>query len=424
MRASRATQFDRAAALAEAAQLHAHGGGTFFQSPAFLRAWLEAAGEGVRLLRVEENNAPVALAFVSASRGGISGRAARFGETGRPEFDRLYVEYQDFLLESPSKKTHAKPNYSVTPERSPRVRPLAGPRINAAEHPGSVSRNSPSSALEVQEMDPGSPLAPGVTASNTENDFRAAAVRDAALDALVDGAPEASEFVFRNTRPAMTEACARAAARRGLEMRVLLTQPTFAVDLAERETALSSSLRTKIRRSLKRYEERGPVRLTPAATADERASAFEELIALHEPYWKSRGEPGAFADPELRSFHERFIAAAPESVDLLRLTAGEETFGVLYNFIAGGRAYNYQSGLKAESDNQFAPGFTGHSLAIAHYRAKGFSAYDLMAGEADYKRRLAREGETLTSLVIERRSVLQRAKSLARRFRCAGTRQT
>jgi CelD/BcsL family acetyltransferase involved in cellulose biosynthesis len=403
MRASLATQFDRAGALKEWSELYAQDSATFFQSPAFLRAWLDAAGEGVRLLRVEENGAPVALAFVSASTGGISGRAARFGETGRAGFDRLYVEYQDFLLIPPIKRTHAKQNHSVTPERS------------EAEQPGSISRHSPSLAPVLQEMVPGSPSAFGVTASSVESDSRAA---------LIDGAPEASEFVFRNARPALAEACVRAAARRGFEMRVLMTQPTFVVDLASGETALSSSLRTKIRRSLKRYEERGPVRLTPAMTADERAAAFEELIALHEPYWKSRGEPGAFAEPELRRFHERFIAAAPESVDLLRLTAGEETFGVLYNFIAGGRAYNYQSGFKAESDNQFAPGFSAHSLAIAHYRAKGFSAYDLMAGEADYKRRLAREGETLTSLVIERRSVLQRAKSLARRFRRAGTRQT
>lgn len=354
MRASLVSAFDRDAALADWTRLYARAGANFFQSPPFIAAWLAASGEGVRLLRVDADGAPLALAFVSVSSGGLAGGVARFGETGRPDFDRLYVEYQDFLL---------------------------------APGAGDVAR-------------------------------------EAALEALFDGAPEVSEFVFRNARPALAAACVRAAERRGLERRILLSQPTFAVDLTQAETATSASLRAKVRRSLKRYEERGPVGLSVAGTAGERGQALADMIALHEPYWRERGEPGAFAGAALRAFHERFIETAPGCADLLRFTAGGQTFAILYNFIAGDRAYNYQSGFRPEDDNQFAPGFTAHWLAIEHYRTRGFALYDLMAGEADYKRRLGREGETLTSLVIERRSVLQRAKSLVRRFRRAGTRQT
>jgi CelD/BcsL family acetyltransferase involved in cellulose biosynthesis len=354
MRASLVTAFDRELALAEWSRLYAAAGPNFFQSPPFVSAWLAAAGTGVGLLRVEADGAPIALGFVGAATGGPLGREARLGETGQKGLDRLYVEYQDFLL------------------------------------------------------------APGA----------GDAARDAAIDALVDGAPDVSDFVVRNARPALSAAFARGAARRGLDFRILRTQPTFAVDLGEAGAGISSSLAAKIRRSLRRYEERGPVRVGAAATAAARAAAFRDLIGMHEPYWNERGEPGAFADPQLRAFHERFIEAAPEAVDLLRVSAGEETIGVLYNFVAGDRVYNYQSGMRREDDNQFAPGFTAHWLAIGRYRAKGFAAYDLMAGEADYKRRLAREGETLTSLVIERRGVLQRAKSLARSFRRARTRQT
>lgn len=316
---------------------------SFFQSPPFIDAWLSAAGDNVRLLDTGE-----AMAFV-----GVKGAAAWFGETARAGFDRLYVEYQDFML---------------------------------AEGAGEDAR-------------------------------------DRALDALIASAPEISEFVFRNARPALAEACARAAARNNLDVRILLTQPTFAIDLT-REIDMSASLRAKIRRSIRRYEERGAIGLTPALSPEERAAAFADMRALHEPYWRARGEPGAFADAALLAFHERFIIEKPEAADLLRLTAGKETIGVLYNFIAGGRAFNYQSGFRPEADNQFAPGFTAHFLAAEHYRLHGFSAYDLMAGEADYKRRLGREGETLTSLVMERRSAMQRVKSLVRRFRRQGTRRT
>ena len=328
------TAFDRGAAL-EAWSRH-DDGENFFHAPPFIGAWLAAAGERVRLLRTD-----AAMAFI-----GVNGRTAWFGETGRAAFDRLYVEYQDFLL------------------------------------------------------------APGA----------GEAAREAALEGLIDAAPEISEFVFRNARPALAEACRRAAARRGLDLRILRTQPTFQVDL-KADDGVSASLRAKIRRSIRRYEERGAVAIAAAASPEDRAGAFRELIALHEPYWRARGQPGAFADAGLRAFHERLIAAAPDATDLLRITAGAETIGVLYNFIAGGRVYNYQSGFQIETDNQFAPGFTAHQLAIDHYRDRGLSVYDLMAGEADYKRRLGKEGETLTSLVIERRGALQRMKSLARRLR-------
>lgn len=343
MRGLNDQSFDREAALAAWSRAYAQAEPNFFHSPPFMAAWLAAAGDGVRQLRSAD-----AMAFV-----GVSGSQAWFGETANAAFDRLYVEYQDFLL------------------------------------------------------------APGA----------GEAARDMALDALIDGAPAVAEFVFRNARPALAAACGRAAERRGLDLRILQRQPTFHVDLAC-EDAVSTSLRAKIRRSIRRYEERGALTLAPALSKEERAAAFADLIALHEPYWRARGEAGAFAHAKLRAFHERLIAEAPEATDLLRMTAGQETVAVLYNFVEGGRVYNYQSGFRLESDNQFAPGFTAHWLAIEHYRRRGFALYDLMAGEADYKRRLAREGETLTSLVIERRNVLQRVKSLARRFRSARTRQT
>ncbi len=356
MRAELVTTFDKAVLANAWSRLYASAEPNFFLSPPFVFAWIAVAGPGIRLLRVfDDNEKPIALGFVSATRGDLlRGRVVRFAETGRPGFDRLYVEYVDLLL-----------------------------------------------APEAGE-----------------------AARDCALDALIAAAPEASEFVFRNARPALAAACARAARRHDLDHRILLSQPTFQVDLNAVDAAASTSLRTKVRRSLRRYEEHGPVVLTVARTTEERAGAFAELIALHQPHWRQRGEPGAFADPELLAFHDRLIATAPEASDLLRVTAGAATIGVLYNFIAGGRVYNYQSGFRAETDNQFAPGFTTHALAIEHYRQAGSTSYDLMGGDADYKRRLGREGETLTSLVIERRRFLQTAKSLARRFRNARTRQT
>ena len=139
---------------------------------------------------------------------------------------------------------------------------------------------------------------------------------------------------------------------------------------------------------------------------------------------------GAFGAPAFESFHKHLRHRSPECVHLIEIAAGDETIGCLYNFIHGGRALNYQSGFRFEEDNQLKPGFVAHALAIRHYAEAGLSAYDLLAGDAPYKRRIADEGESFSSLVLERRDgVRALARHAARRLKsalapAAGTRQT
>lgn len=250
--------------------------------------------------------------------------------------------------------------------------------------------------------------------------------RESALDCLFDALDHIDEFVFRNVRPAFADAIRRAASARRFLVRTLLTQPTFEMRLAEAPggdvfAGFSASLRAKIKRSIRRYEERGAVALEPALDASERAVAWTELARLHAETWAQRGEPGVFKNPELVRFHDRLIERHPGVVDLLRLTAGDETIGVLYNFRSATRAYNYQSGFRYEADNQLTPGLMAHALAAAHYRSEGLAAYDLMAGDADYKRRLGVETETLTSLVVERASWRIALRNVAKKIRPAAS---
>lgn len=364
MRGEVIKEFDRAAALAEWASLYQRAAPNVFLSPPFIGAWLESAAQvsDTALLRVVDGARRLAaLGLIGAPRG---------GSPLRPNEAR-FLETGDPVLD--------------------RLYPEYVDILSADED--------------------------------------AAPARDAAFDAIFAAFPRVEEFVFRNAVPAFAEAAGRAALRLGAGYRVLHEQPTFQVKLepvaGEGVAAeFTASLRQRIRRSLRRYAERGPVAFTAATTAAERERWFDDLMRLHGDHWRSRGEPGAFADERIREFHERLIGRSPEAVDLLRLDVNGEAIGVLYNFLAEGRAYNYQSGFKFEDDNQLAPGFVCHAMAIDRYRKMGLSIYDLMGGEADYKRRLGAERPPLTSFVIERRSVLQRARSLVRRFRRAGTRQT
>lgn len=259
-----------------------------------------------------------------------------------------------------------------------------------------------------------------------------AGARDAALAALMEASPAADQFIFRNATPALTAAVEPAADAEELAVEFLNRQPTFFIDLkalGENSvfTAFSASLRSKIRRSIKRYEERGAVRIVRPATTAEKSVAWTELARLHSETWSRRGERGLFHERQFCLFHEKLLERHADKVDFARLTAGGETIGVLYNFVERDRVYNYQSGFRYESDNQLAPGFVCHALAADEYRTAGFSVYDMMGGEADYKRRLGREGETLATIAVTKRNLRARARSAmkpTKNVHDAKTRQT
>jgi len=163
---------------------------------------------------------------------------------------------------------------------------------------------------------------------------------------------------------------------------------------------LSANARGQIRRSMRLY---GPdLALTRAADSASVVSYFDEMVALHQASWAGQGKPGAFAAAGARAFHASLLAAAVPrgEADLLRVTAGGRTVGVLYQLRhggqaggqPGGRVWCYQSGFARAADARLKPGLVCHTLAIQHYRAMSIAVYDFLAGADRYKRTLARGG--------------------------------
>ena len=138
--------------------------------------------------------------------------------------------------------------------------------------------------------------------------------------------------------------------------------------------------------------------LTRAATTEQALEFLDALAALHQASWTRRGQRGAFADPFFRTFHRDVIAAAHPrgEIDLLRISAGEETIGYLYNFRRNGIVMAYQSGFAyREHDNQRKPGLTCHALAIETALAEGNAAYHFLAGDDRYKTSLGNASREL-----------------------------
>jgi CelD/BcsL family acetyltransferase involved in cellulose biosynthesis len=260
---------------------------------------------------------------------------------------------------------------------------------------------------------------------------------------LIDrGAPEnLVETVFRKLRASeprwqelvlsgVPQHYLDAARRAGLAVEIDRVSPTYEVDLHAMRQAgrhhfdeVSSNARAQIRKTMRIAEAHGPLRLEPASDANEAADYFEKLRGWHEVRWKGRG---AFSNPLLLAFHRQLVASgfARAEVELLRATAGSEIFGYLYNFRYGKTLLNYQSGFRHFDDGRFKPGILAHHLCIERARAEDYAVYDMLAGDARYKRSLAKAAGELFWARAQQPDSLLAVERLARRakHRLAGRR--
>lgn len=206
--------------------------------------------------------------------------------------------------------------------------------------------------------------------------------------ALQSREPGWDEIVLSGIEPHVAS-MAKAA---GLHLETDRVSPVFGVALCagKAEETLSPNLRAQIRQSRAFAERAGPLTLEPARDTKQALAFFEAMAVLHTAYWQGRGKPGAFATEFSRAFHRELIAGADTlaGVELLRLAAGDEVLGYLYNFLYAGRVCNYQSGFSYGGDNRHRPGLIAHSMAIARARDRGLLVYDFLAGDAHYKARL------------------------------------
>ena len=197
----------------------------------------------------------------------------------------------------------------------------------------------------------------------------------------------------------------RAAYASGGTVRLIQTRPSPFVDLASLGTgtnayleSLSANTRYQLRRSIRKYELSGPLSVSRARTIAEGYGFLDSLGALHQRTWRSRGKPGAFANPAFVRFHRALIERGlPRGeIDLLQMAAGPHVIGYLYNIRYGGLAASYQSGFDYESAQAHQkPGLTCHYLGIEYYRAQGLQRYDFLAGDDQYKTSLAKESTSL-----------------------------
>ena len=209
----------------------------------------------------------------------------------------------------------------------------------------------------------------------------------------------------------------------GALVRELSRKPSWRVDLdAVRASGkpyldtLSANTRQQIRRAMRLYEERGPLSATPAPDAGTALAWLDALAVLHQSQWQARGAPGGFAFPFFTRFQQRLVAACVPrgTAELVRVSAGGQAIGYVYNLMLRGRVLAFVTGFQAEEDARLKPGLVSHALCIQRHADAGARLYDFMAGDYRYKANLGQPGPELTYLLLQHPTPMTRAERVAR----------
>jgi CelD/BcsL family acetyltransferase involved in cellulose biosynthesis len=213
--------------------------------------------------------------------------------------------------------------------------------------------------------------------------------------------------------------------RREAIVSVVDRKPSWRVDLdAVRGSGepylshISANTRQQVRRSMRLYQARGELCLTRARNVDEALEHLAGLRCLHQHYWESRGQPGAFSYPFFEEFHRRLISDGIRGnfVELIKVACGKDAVGYLYNFLYRGKVLSYQSGFSYEVDSKIKPGLVSHCLCIDSHIALGASVYDFMAGESRYKASLGQSGPDMLHIVAQKPAVSIKLANAGRRL--------
>ena len=95
---------------------------------------------------------------------------------------------------------------------------------------------------------------------------------------------------------------------------------------------------------------------------------LNDLAELNQRRWSGQGSASAFASPRFLAFHHNLIRKcfSAGAIQLLRVSAGAQTVGVLYNFVYRGKVYFYQCGFHYTGDRRLSPGRVTLAMAIQY----------------------------------------------------------
>lgn len=177
---------------------------------------------------------------------------------------------------------------------------------------------------------------------------------------------------------------------------------TFAGPLAssiEEHAALhvSAKTRSKQRRKMRRFEERGTPRIYHAVTQDERRRLLDAFLQQKARQFAARGLDNVFEEPGVYDFLAEGcgLADAPATIELYGFEMDDEVVAVSGG-IADARRYSAMFISITDSEHaKYSPGEILLNFVVEEQIRRGLSSFDLGVGAASYKKTYCPDAEPL-----------------------------
>lgn len=156
---------------------------------------------------------------------------------------------------------------------------------------------------------------------------------------------------------------------------------------------LSANTRQQISRSLRLYDERGKRTIERTEDPQAKSDWLVDLVGLHVARFQQVGKTSSFEVPFFRRFVTQLLTH--DSVDFMKITAGDHLIGYLINLRSSNAMLNYQAAFQFEDDNRLKPGLVAHVMAAEDYRQKNHTTYSFLAGDSQYKNSLSTDVDEL-----------------------------
>lgn len=229
-----------------------------------------------------------------------------------------------------------------------------------------------------------------------------------------DDAPQWDELIFSNTVDQLDQSLPkigwrihrRTQAGSGfVDLGVLRDQGVS--DGASYIQTLGKNTKSQIKRSIRLYEEIGPLKLERARSVDQAQEFFYALSVLHTDKWNQRGGRGLLDGPTQMAFQNKLIERSLDAghVEVLKVSAGDTAIAYLHNFLYRGAVLFNVAGFTESKDNKLKPGLVAHMMAIEVHLQSGADRYDFLAGDDRYKQNLGQAGPEFVGFAIQRDAV-------------------
>lgn len=202
----------------------------------------------------------------------------------------------------------------------------------------------------------------------------------------------------------------------------LINSPGALVNLAEIkddyvQECLSKNTRAQIKRSINLLSEAGSLTFRVEDDWMKIKELLPHIEKIHISRWENTAEGSGFTNELFTNFHQHLLSSVNGEAQVAVLSQNNQDVAYIINYLSGSHVSFYLSAISFSNNKKIKVGMVLHSMAIQHYFEQGLKSYDLLGGEAQYKKSLATHQYALSMNAFHKKSWLLAIECLLKQIK-------